>query len=80
MQGSRLGIRSQSKRTSTGHLGVIRASFIVASRKYGQLQQSNLAGRSLICFVMRPKAPKGEAGFFTDTGRTRIGMQPSWDG
>jgi len=27
-----------------------------------------------------PKARKGEAWFFTDTGRSTIGMDPSWDG
>jgi hypothetical protein len=27
-----------------------------------------------------PKAPKGEVWFFTDTGRSTIRMEPSWDG
>lgn len=27
-----------------------------------------------------PKAPRGEAWFFTDSGRSTIQMEPSWDG
>jgi hypothetical protein len=39
-------------------------------------------GRAIIALLRDelPKAPKGEAWFFTDTGRSTIRMEPSWDG
>jgi hypothetical protein len=39
-------------------------------------------GRAIIALLRDelPKAPKGEAWFFTDKGRSTIAMEPSWDG
>jgi len=39
-------------------------------------------GRAIIALLRDelPKAPKGEAWFFTHEGRSTIRMQPSWDG